>query len=200
MRLKTRHLRWLLAVGLLVALALLDGTPPRHAAAAEEAKPEKKDEGEAKKGEGEPRKAEGEGKDAAKTPPPKLDPPLDGHFDRSTLRAVHRLADCRVPLKGIHQTIQHVNEKTSENETWQVSVECVIEFGTPSGVSEVSTNEQAMQTDICEVIQGFKFRELTTVAGKLRLKLAIVAALNRRLKTARVRQAYLTAFVIDRLS
>lgn len=192
MHLKTLQNRILIAVGILCALGLGEGYLNHSGtggarAAEEEAKPA----GESGKPAEKPAHGEkGEGKGAPPKPQYQLGPSLDGHFDRSTLRSTRRIVQNRFPFICVEQALEEGDD------TWVVRMDCVVEFGTSSALAEMPQYEKMVETDIRETIQGFRIRGLNTVAGKLRLKQAVIQAINRRLKTARVRQVYLTNFII----
>jgi hypothetical protein len=178
-------MRTVLTLAALLPLAV----GPSHASHGEAAQSagaaEKKD---AKPAEGEEKK--GEGKDgAASKPQYKLGQPLDGHFDRYTLRSTRNVASFRYPLKDIVKSL-------NLDRPWQIRMGCAVEFGSESGMAEIAANHAACQVEILNAIERFTPQQLLTPGGKLRLKEAIIAGLNRRLATARVRQVYLTDFVV----
>lgn len=133
-----------------------------------------------------------EGKGAEAAPKWKPGPPLDGHFDRTVLRYTQWVQAYRYPVTALRKSL---NQGTPA----VVQLSCSLEFGSEAGMAEVTANETAVVSDIRGALDGFSAAELLTAGGKLRLKEAIVTALNRRLLTARVRQVYLTDFRIARL-
>lgn len=199
MRLRVFKPRLWLAAVVLCALAAVNGFPSHQAGgeAKSEAKSEGKSEGksEAKsEAKGEEKKGEGaagkEGEGAAPAAPAfKLGPPLGGYFDRTALRSLARVQQYRYLLKDVTQMF-------NTEKAWGIRFSCAIEFGSESGVAELENEQNAALNDLRSVVSSFKFEELLSVAGKIRLKEEIAKALNRRLATARVRQVYLTDFLM----
>ena len=117
----------------------------------------------------------------------KLDPPLNGFYDIKVLRSGARVKPFRVEVKN-------VTEFLGADSDWQALVNLTLEFGGGSGVAEVNANAEQVQADAQRVIQSFEGPELMTPEGKYRLKEMLIDTLNRRLRTAQVRQVYFTDF------
>lgn len=175
-------------LALACALACVLAAPPGARAGHGEEKPaEKKEEKKEAGGHG------GHGEAAAAAEPEyKLGEPLDGYFDRTTLRSGQRV----VKLRRQFQVAQTVNVGKV---AWLVKLGCVLEFGSETGVAEVEHDQNAVLNEIrSAVLNTANPGALLTVPGKLRLKEEIAGGLNRRLATARVRQVYFTEFLIGR--
>jgi hypothetical protein len=134
---------------------------------------------------------EGEASKPSPTPAPVLDKPLDGYYDIKVLRASSRTSHYHYELKDVLQTID-------KGCAWKIMISCSIEFGSPSGPAELAGEELAIREQIQQILDGCQPSELMLGAGKRRLKEDLIAALNRRLKTAAVRQLYWTDFRIVR--
>jgi hypothetical protein len=114
-----------------------------------------------------------------------LGPELEG-FDLSVLRALHRVEDFRYELGDL----RGVTLPPSRG----IALSVVVEFGTQSGLAEISRKDSFVRTVIGESVGHFSAQELLTPAGKMRLKDSIVEELNSRLATAQVRRIYFTDF------
>jgi flagellar basal body-associated protein FliL len=178
-----KHIHWYWAGGLALVLAVLCAVPVTGASGEGEPAP---GEPPAEQGaHGEPAPA---GEEAAPPPPVyALDPPLKGRFDTKTLLYRHRVTAYRYELKDVEQAI-------GERRNRKVVLSLAVEFGGESGMAEIQANQARTIDDLGKVLSRFTPKELLTPEGKRRMKEAMVAVLNRRLGTARVRQIYLTDF------
>jgi hypothetical protein len=114
-------------------------------------------------------------------------PPLAGYFDLSVLRASFRVNPMRQALDPMQVQLDGA---------WRAEIRCTVEFGSPSGLAELGRIRTAVMEDLIGAAAQFKAAQLLTPAGKLSLKDEMVRAMDRRLKTARVRQIYYTDFRI----
>jgi len=166
-----------LLLGLSLLLTPLRAVEPGGAVAAAE----KSADNDKKKG------GEGDASKPSPTPTPVLDKPLNGYYDLKVLRASARTGRYQYALKDIQQT-------THQGPVWEIMMSCSIEFGSPSGPAEMAEDELGIREEMQQILGGCVPSELLLAAGKLRLKEDLIAALNRRLKTAAVRQLYWTDF------
>jgi flagellar basal body-associated protein FliL len=128
----------------------------------------------------------------AEEPCYRLDHPLNGYFDMSTLRTGSRVAAYRYALPDIQTTLP-----LGPNRSVHVRLSLALEFGDETGIAEVQRGKVAISNEFQSVLERFDPRLLLQTAGKLELKDALVRALNRRLRTAQLREVYLTNFVLQ---
>jgi hypothetical protein len=190
---------WGLVTGLLLLPTSLPTSAEEAAAPAHGEAPAKaeghgaKPDGEKKEGGGEGEaKGEGEGKGEAAVHYA-LDPPLNGRFDIKVFRREDKVREFRVEVPGIEEYIGTRND-------WKVKLALVVEFGGGSGVTELQGCLAQAKIDIQKALQAFEGRELLRPEGKDRLKQDLIDTLNRRLRTAQVRQVYLTEYLLTRLT
>lgn len=132
------------------------------------------------------------GADAATTRTYQLGRPLDGRFDLTTLRSTHRLENLRYQLPA--QTYQI---DTPSGRTVVIRLQFVLEFGAETGLAEIQANENAVLEEIEQIVHQANLRMLVGLNGKLQLKEQVARALNMRLRTAQVRQVYMTEFFMQ---
>lgn len=134
----------------------------------------------------------GEKKDAEPAAPVyKLSPPLDGKFDLSVLRSATRISEYRFPVDQIKADLPYSRARNAV-----VMVDIVLEFGAESGLAEVQSNKSQIVETLQTVMQNADPRRLSTLRGKMDIKESMTQALNRVLRTAQVRQVYITNFKI----
>lgn len=121
-------------------------------------------------------------------PKPVMGEPLKG-FDLSLLRSGARLAEYRRELGTIKAT-------THGHIPLEASITTVLEFGRDSGVAEAEKLHSILRTLVSDALGEFTSKELLSVEGKIRLKERIIAAVNLRMTTAKVRQVYFTEFTL----
>lgn len=139
-------------------------------------------------------KEAGGSQDAAAPAAPRytLGESLRGYYDRTLLRYTTRLTGLRYRTGKIDLSLGERSWRS------HVRIELAVEFGRESGMAELQSNWTAMSGEIQDTIGRFDPRELILPTGKWRLKEALVAQLNRRLQTARVRNVYITDFIMQR--
>ncbi|HOE95423.1 MAG TPA: flagellar basal body-associated FliL family protein [Candidatus Sumerlaeota bacterium] len=121
----------------------------------------------------------------------RLGPELKGFYDYRVLRARDRLEPYRYPLEGI------VVQDSDGLRKQKIELGVVIEFGGESGMAELQSLEASVRQEIERLLRDIRFGELIHPEGKSRLKELIVRTVDRQLKTARVRQVYLTEFRVN---
>jgi flagellar basal body-associated protein FliL len=175
--------RILLVLGGLALAALMAATPAicTLATAAEEKKPT---EG-AKEG-------EGGGNAEAATPQYTPGPPLNGRFDMSILRSGVRVTSYRYSLPKINITLA-----CGAHHAAQVRLNLVLEFGSEAGMAETKNHESGLQSELTDLLGHFDTQQLLKTSGKMQLKDAVVRLFNTRLRTAQVRQVYITEFIVQ---
>ncbi len=142
-----------------------------------------------------PAHAEGEVAEAADGAPAAdtrgyvMGPPLNGRFDLTVFYGLHHVQDFRFALGPLRAGI-------GRERGWVVELALSLEFGNSSGVAECIELESQLREDVENVLSLQQGRALLTTAGKVRLKQDLLAMFNRRLTTARVRQLYLTDFLV----
>ena len=97
----------------------------------------------------------------------------------------------RYPLEGI------VVQDSDGLRKQKIELGVVIEFGGESGMAELQNLEASVRQEIERLLRDIRFGELIHPEGKSRLKELIVRTVDRQLKTARVRQVYLTEFRVN---
>lgn len=135
--------------------------------------------------------APAEGADAAKKAPAyAMGTPLNGRFDLTTLLSETRVATHRYALPEVNVSLP-LNARRSAH----VRMTLVLEFGGETGMAEIQENEIAFQNEMVTLITRFDPRSLLSESGKLQLKEALARSINTRLRTALVRQVYITDFI-----
>jgi hypothetical protein len=132
------------------------------------------------------------GAEAKAAEPVRLDPPLNGHFDINVLRKGEKVQQFRTPIKPIIEFIGIHNN-------WQAEVGVTIEFGSASGAAELIQLGSRAEDDVRRALQGFEPQGLLAPEGKYRFKRTLTNLLNVRLRTAQVRQVYVTEFKLGYL-
>lgn len=190
--------RWL-ALWISIWLAAASAALAGHGGGEDAAKPAEGEStpaaegGAAKGGEGEAKAKEGEGekKDGESTPAKpswKLGPSLNGKFDLNLLRSTWRLGHFRYSTDMIQMTLGEKEWKRL------LMVRLGIEFGQESGMAEMDQNRTLIMDDIQRIIGRYDPRDLNGASGKWRLKEDLITQLNRRFKTARIRNLYIIDF------
>lgn len=118
-----------------------------------------------------------------------LGEPLGELFDRSVLRSTRRVKELRYPIEGIEATFGNRRTRT-------VMLSLCIEFGSETGMAEIQEREAEFREVIGRAIKNFKVSDLVRSEVKYRMKETVAHQLNIRLKTAKIRQVYLTDFRI----
>jgi flagellar basal body-associated protein FliL len=131
---------------------------------------------------------------AAAAPPFRLGRPLNGFFDMTTLRAGARVSPFRVTLPQVQTSLA-----SRGGADVRVRMTVVVEFGNASGAAELQLAGNEFISECQSVAHEFDPRRLLAVDGKLTLKLALAEAIDRRLRTAQVRQIYFTEFTVESL-
>ncbi|MCL5270761.1 MAG: flagellar basal body-associated FliL family protein [bacterium] len=111
--------------------------------------------------------------------------PLDGYYDLSVLRSGRRLARCRYALPEIQVAL-------GNRQNWQLRLDCAVEFGAETGMAELAQCELAVNDDLTQFLRTIQPEALLTLGGRQELKDRFTQLINRRLRTARVRQIYIT--------
>jgi flagellar basal body-associated protein FliL len=116
---------------------------------------------------------------------------LNGRFDVSTLRTGTRIDEFRYRLPELRANLPITQRRIAF-----VRISLVLEFGQETGMAEIQRSEKEILDEIQNRLANCRPRRLLLVEGKLQLKKELITTLNRRLRTAQIRQIYVTDFVI----